>query len=80
LEFDIGFLLDVCFLIPSAAHTNIGTALCGADSVEVPDRERGSASTAASGAAAPASYGIWYARDKIVKAASGAEMPKTLAT
>jgi hypothetical protein len=27
-----------------------------------------------------ASYGIWYARDKIVKAGAGAEMPKTLAT
>jgi hypothetical protein len=36
LEFDIGFLLDVCFLIPSAAGANIGTALCGADSVGVP--------------------------------------------
>jgi hypothetical protein len=36
LELDIGFLLGVCFLIPSAAGANIGTAPCGADSVGVP--------------------------------------------
>jgi len=70
-----------CFLIPSAAGTNIGTALCGADSVGVPVVAN----------AGPrllqhlvwpilASYGIWYARDKIVKAGGGVEMPKTLAT
>jgi hypothetical protein len=81
LEFDIGFLLDVCFLIPSAAHRNIGTALSGAGSVDVPDdRKRGSASTAAFDAAAPASDGIWYARDEVVKAAAGSEARKTLAT
>jgi hypothetical protein len=28
----------------------------------------------------PTSYGIWYARDKIVKAGAGVKMPKTLAT
>jgi hypothetical protein len=34
LEFDIGFLLDVCFLF-HRQRTNIGTAPCGADSLEV---------------------------------------------
>jgi len=34
LEFDIGFLLDVCFLF-HRQRTNIGTAPCGADSFEV---------------------------------------------
>jgi hypothetical protein len=78
LEFDIGFLLDVCFLFHRQRTTSEPRRTAPID--RFPDRNPGSASTAAFGAAAPASYGIWYASNDLVKASPGTEVPKTLAT
>jgi hypothetical protein len=59
---------------------NIGTALSGADSVDVSMWANAVSRLLQHLVRAPASDGIWYARGEFVKAASCLQVPKTLAT
>jgi hypothetical protein len=78
LEFDIGFLLDVHFF-----HRQRARAFASLASAPVPHRRERipDPATALSWATEQAAgYGIWYARDGIVKAPHGRETLKTRAT
>jgi hypothetical protein len=83
LEFDIGFLLDLSTFISSAACADFRTIACALQSVFTVTGKSAHPTPAA--ASDPATgqtggYGIWYARDGIVKAGQGREMLKTRAT
>jgi hypothetical protein len=81
LELDIGFLHNVCFLYAiGSAHEHRHRASRrsfgrGSDETQT----RGCALAAAIGAAS-GRFGIWYARDEVVKPGYRLEVPKTLAT
>jgi hypothetical protein len=82
LEFDIGFLLDVNFLIRRAAFAGLRTVMACARSIRVlvianaDPRLLGHFSYRRIWAG----YGIWYARSKVVKARSRVEVLKIRVT
>jgi hypothetical protein len=82
LEFDIGFLLDVYFLIVDNACERQDPDCLHTLNRILGDRKRGSRSLRhhCCRRMDGARYGIWYARNDIVKTLKCSEVPKTPAT